>query len=108
MSEPVTGCITIALQLKAFKMKSATLPALRVSPDLRQAAEKALRPNETISKLMEASLERFIAHRAAEDEFIARGLRSAAEARQTQIYFSADEVLQELKSKLVKAKSSAP
>lgn len=88
-------------------MKSATLPALRVSPDLRQAAEKALRPNETISKLMEISLERFIAHRAAEDEFIARGLRSAEVARQSQAYFSADEVLQELKTKLAKAKSFA-
>ena len=88
-------------------MKSATLPALRVSPDLRLAAEKALRPNETISKLMEASLERFIAHRIAEDEFIARGLRSAQEARQSQVYFSADEVLQRLKAKLAQAKSSA-
>lgn len=88
-------------------MKSATLPALRVSPALRKAAEQALRPNETISKLMETSLERFIAQRAAEDEFIARGLRSAAEARQSQVYFSADEVLQELKSKLVKTRSAA-
>ena len=87
-------------------MKSATLPALRVSPDLRMAAEKALRPNETISKLMEKSLEQFISRRAAEDAFIARGLRSAEAARQSQIYFSADEVLQELKSKLLKAQSS--
>lgn len=92
---------------ESFKMKSATLPALRVSPDLRKAAEKALRPNETISKLMETSLEKFIAQRAAEDEFIARGLRSAEESRQSQVYFSADEVLQELKSKLVKTRSAA-
>ena len=88
-------------------MKTATLPALRVSPELRQAAEEALRPNETISKLMEISLERFIAHRAAEDEFIARGLLSADDARQSQVYFSADDVLKELKSKLINAKSSA-
>jgi predicted transcriptional regulator len=88
-------------------MKTATLPALRVSPSLRQAAEKALRPDETISKLMEISLERFIAHRAAEDEFIARGLRSAEEARQSQVYFSAEDVLQELKSKLAQAKFPA-
>jgi hypothetical protein len=88
-------------------MKSASLPALRVSPSLRQAAENALRPNETISKLMEASLERFIAHRAAEDAFLARGLLSAQEARQNQVYFSADEVLQELKSKLARAKATA-
>jgi hypothetical protein len=88
-------------------VKTATLPALRVSPDLRQAAEKALRPNETISKLMEISLERLIAHRAAEDEFIARGLRSADEARQSKVYFSADDVLKDLKGKLINAKYSA-
>ena len=56
-------------------MKSATLPALRVSPQLRASAEQALRPDETLSQLMQASLEQFIAQRAAEDAFIARGLR---------------------------------
>lgn len=96
------------IALERFDVKTATLPALRVSPDLRQAAEKALRPNETISKLMEISLEKFIAHRAAEDEFIARGLRSAQDARQSQVYFSADEVLQTLKHQLAKVQSSAP
>ena len=87
-------------------MKSATLPALRVSPQLRASAEQALRPDETLSQLMQTSLEQFIAQRAAEDAFIARGLRSAQTARETQVYFSSESVLDELKGKLAQAKSS--
>ncbi len=81
-------------------MKTATLPALRVSPALREAAERALRPDETLSRFMEASLESFIAHRAAEDDFHARGLRSADAARASQRYVPADAVLARLADRL--------
>jgi predicted transcriptional regulator len=87
-------------------MKTATLPALRVDPALRDAAEKALRPNETLSKLMEASLESYIAHRAAEDDFIARGLRSAQQARETQRYAAAADVFAKLERRLEKARAA--
>ena len=85
-------------------MKTSTLPALRVKPALREAAERVLRPDETLSKLMEASLESYIAHRTAEDDFIARGLRSAQQARQTDRYVSADAVMGKLEQKLAAAK----
>ncbi len=85
-------------------MKTSTFPALRVKPALREAAERALRPNETLSKLMEASLESFIAHRAAEDDFIARGLRSAQKAKEENRYTSAEVVLAKLDKKLATAK----
>jgi predicted transcriptional regulator len=85
-------------------MKTATLPALRVRPELREAAEKALRPEETLSALMEASLESYIAQRQADDEFIARGLLSAKKARASGRYVSADSVMKELTAKLTKAK----
>lgn len=89
-------------------MKTATLPALRVSPALRAEAEKVLRPNETLSRLMEASLESFIAHRKAEDEFIARGIRSAEQARQTGRYASASAVIKQLDKKLAAARKKQP
>lgn len=85
-------------------MKTSTLPALRVKPALREAAERVLRPDETLSKLMEASLESYIAHRTAEDDFIARGLRSAQQARQADRYVSAEAVLAKLDQKLAAAK----
>ena len=63
-----------------------------------------MRPNETLSKLMESSLERFIAHRAAEDDFIVRGLRAADTARQTNRYVSASDVLVKLDERIATAK----
>ena len=85
-------------------MKTSTLPALRVKPALREAAERALRPNETLSKLMESSLESYIAHRTAEDDFIARGLRSAQKAKEENRYVSAETVFAKLEQKLAVAK----
>ena len=85
-------------------MKTSTFPALRVTPALREAAERALRPNETLSNLMEASLESYIAHRAVEDDFIARGLRSAQKAKEENRYISAEVVFAKLHKKLAEAK----
>lgn len=88
-------------------MKTATLPALRVDPKLRDAAERALRPDETLSRLMESALESYIAQREAEDDFLARGLHSAQEARKTNEYVSADYVVAKLEKKLAAAKKKA-
>jgi len=88
-------------------MKTATLPALRVDPKLRDAAERALRPDETLSRLMEAALESYIAQREAEDDFIARGLRSAREARAQDRYASAAAVVGKLEKKLAAARKNA-
>ena len=85
-------------------MKTANLPVLRVSPELRMTAEAALRPNETLSKLMEQSLEQFIAHRRADDDFLARGLRAAAKTRKSGRYVSAAAVLGGLEGKLAAAR----
>ena len=85
-------------------MKTSTLPAIRVKPELREAAERALRPNETLSKLMESSLESFISQRVAEDEFIARGLRAAETARHENRYVSAKDVLAQLDKRIASAK----
>jgi len=77
-------------------MKTATMPALRVQPELRQAAEEILRPGETLSAFVEDSLRRNVELRRAQQEFIARGLASRDAAKKTGVYFSAGEVLQEL------------
>ena len=88
-------------------MKTATFPAVRVTPELREAAEKVLRPDETLSRFVEDSLRSQIAHRVAEEEFIARGLKSAEEARRTGVYHSASSVLAEMKERLDAARSAS-
>lgn len=88
-------------------MKTATMPALRVQPELRQAAEEILRPGETLSAFVEDSLRRNVAFRRTQQEFIARGLASRDEAKRTGVYFSSEEVLAELDSIIAGAKKKA-
>ncbi len=87
-------------------MKTATMPALRVQPELREAAEAALRPGETLSGFVEDALRRNVALRRAQDEFVARGLASRVAAKKTGDYLPAADVLATLASRL--AKKSAP
>lgn len=86
-------------------MKTATMPPLRVQPELRQAAEEMLRPGETLSAFVEESLRRNVERRRTQQEFIARGLASRDAARANGEYVSAEKVLGELSAKLKQAQS---
>lgn len=88
-------------------MKTATMPALRVQPELRQAAEDTLRPGETLSAFVEDSLRRNVAFRRTQKEFIARGLASRDAAKKSGVYFSSEEVLQELDRILVSTRKKS-
>ncbi|MCX2860967.1 prevent-host-death protein [Paucibacter sp. PLA-PC-4] len=81
-------------------MKTATFPSLRVEPELRDAAESVLREGETLTALIETSVREAIHRRRAQDEFIARGLRSSEETRRSGEYHSADSVIAELQDML--------
>lgn len=87
-------------------MKTATIPSLRVDPELRSAAEDVLKEGETLSAFVEDSVRRQISYRKNQAEFIARGLASLAEAERTGRYHSSDDVLNMMKSKLEKAKAT--
>ena len=86
-------------------MKSATIPALRVDPELRQAAESVLQEGETLSAFMEESLRAGIRHRKIQKEFVTRGFAAREEARRTGEYFDAQDVLNELSGMLERAES---
>ena len=86
-------------------MKTATIPSLRVDPELRLAAESVLLKGETLSSFIEQSLRANIEHRHWQAEFVARGLASRDEARKTGEYFAAEEVLQELDDMLSRTES---
>ncbi len=84
-------------------MKTATIPSLRVDPELRAAAESVLKEGETLSAFVENSVRRQIDYRRTQAEFIARGLASREEAKRTGEYYSAEFVLAELKEMLDEA-----
>lgn len=77
-------------------MKSATIPPLRVAPELREAAESVLREGESLSGLMEKSLRSEVSRRRNQAEFIARGLAARDEARRSGVYCTVDESLASL------------
>jgi len=88
-------------------MKTTTIPPLRVSPELRKQAESVLADGETLSGFVLDALTRSIENRKARQEFIARGLESAAQAKKSGRYVSADRVIAKLARRLAKARQRA-
>ena len=88
-------------------MKTASIPSLRVDPELRQAAESVLQDGETLSSFVEQSLRSNIERRRFQQEFVARGLASREQARLTGEYYPAEDVQRELEDMLTQAEAKA-
>ena len=89
-------------------MKSATIPSVRVEPELRAEVEALLGEGETVSEFVEASVRAAVLRRRHQAEFIARGLRSLEDARRTGEYADADAVVDGLQRKLDAARARKP
>lgn len=74
-------------------MKSATIPPLRVTPELRKAAESVLSDDESLSSFVESSLVKQIEFRKMHKEFIARGLAARDASKESGNYFGKEESL---------------
>jgi hypothetical protein len=86
-------------------MKTATIPSIRVEPELRAEVESVLTEGETLSQFVEASVRAGVERRRIQAEFIARGLRSRDQARRTGEYLDADVVVDALQRKLDAARA---
>jgi predicted transcriptional regulator len=97
----------IALQLQRMRnvMKTASLPSLRVDPELRAAAESVLKEGESLSSLIEDSLRRQIDYRKTQAEFIPQGLAGLADAERTGVFYTTDDIQELMRKKLEKAKA---
>ena len=80
-------------------MKSATIPSVRVEPELLADVE-LLGEGETVSEFVEATVRAAVLRRRPQAGFIARGLRSLDEDRRTVDYVDADVVVRKLQRKL--------
>ena len=89
-------------------MKTATIPSVRVEPELRAEVEALLSRGETVSEFVEASVRATVLRRRHQAEFIARGLRSLEDARRTGDYVDADVVVEGLQRKLDAARARQP
>jgi predicted transcriptional regulator len=86
-------------------MKTATIPALQIDHELRQAAEDSLNDGETLGSFVEQSIREAVERRRHQREFIAPGLASRNDARASGLYVSADNVVAKLEAMLASAKA---
>ena len=88
-------------------MKTATIPSLRVQPELRQSAEAVLQEGETLSSFVEEAVRRNVAYRRAQQDFIARGLAARDASRASGEYVAAADVLDKLGKRLEQAQTGS-
>ena len=81
-------------------MKTATLPAIRVEPELREKLEAVLSDGETLSSFIETTLRSAIEYRAIQNEFDARAQAAEEHFEATEISYSTEEVIDHLRAKL--------
>jgi len=98
--------LSVAQLRYTTRMKTTTIPSIRVEPDFRAEVEAVLAEGETLSQFVEASVRASVERRRMQAEFIARGLRSRDEARRTGDYVDADVMLGNLQRKLDAARTN--
>lgn len=86
-------------------MKSATIPPVRIDPQLRATIEQSLREGESLTALVEAAVRSEIQRRQAQDEFVRRGLDSIASTLALDNGIAAATVIARLEDKLATARS---
>jgi hypothetical protein len=84
-------------------MKTATIPSIPVEPAFREQMERVLNENESLSQFVETAVRNCVRQRMDEAEFLARGLRSLAKAKESSEYIEADEAVARLRKTLDRA-----
>jgi hypothetical protein len=88
------------LHYSAPAMKPAQLPPMRVESSVRLEIESAPREGESLSEIVEAAVLEAARRRRAQDEFVARGRASIAQARITGQHHDLDAVLDNMQQRL--------
>ena len=81
-------------------MKTSLLPPVRVSEELRVAAESVLAEGETLSSFIQQSVQRAVEYRRVQVDFHARGQAALDRYRKTGRSHSAADVVAGLQAKL--------
>jgi hypothetical protein len=82
------------------RMKIAQLPPVRVTPAARAHIESVLHEGESLSQFVEKATLDAANRRKAQQEFIARGRASLANARKTGELYAAGDVLHAMRDRL--------
>ncbi len=86
-------------------MKTATLPAVRVTPDLRQLAVSVLKEGESLSMFVEDSVRKQAQMREEDRAFYARGLASMERVHAGEKTYTAAQSLAMLRAAIARKKA---
>ena len=78
-------------------MKTATLPPVRIRPELRADLDAVLHDGETLSAFVQAAVEARVAERRSEADFIARAWSAQAQFQAGGPHHTPDAVMAELR-----------
>lgn len=81
-------------------MKTASLPSIRVEPELRTELESVLGEKETLTDFMEMAVRRAVEQRRVEVDFRARAEAAWQDYQRTGVAVPADEVLAKLQDRI--------
>ncbi len=87
-------------------MKTATLPPIRVAPDLRQELEGVLEQGETLSQFVESAVRSVVERRKHQAEFVRRGIAAIEQTQRLGTGIPAEQVVARLEAKLSAARQT--
>jgi hypothetical protein len=93
-----------AIIFKDFIMRTATLPAVRTTPETRQLIESVLREGETLSTFIEETARKHAQWRKEDDAFYARALAASKRIDAGGKTYTLDEVMASLRAMTQKKK----
>lgn len=97
--------IDIASQKRYIvRMKTATIPPIRIEPALREEIEESLGTGETMAALVESAVRTEVARRRDQSEFVRRGLASIARSEADGDWIPAEQVIAKLEAKVAAAR----
>jgi hypothetical protein len=85
-------------------MRTATLPAVRVSPDTRSLIESVLREGETLSTFIEETVKKHAAWRKEDEAFHARAALASKRLAEGGKFFTPEESIARLRAQVRRAR----
>jgi hypothetical protein len=85
-------------------MKTATIPAVRIEPQLRDELEQALEEGETLAGLVESAVRHEVLRRKDQAEFVQRGIAEVTRCMDVRDGVPAEVVIAGLEARLAAAR----
>lgn len=88
------------------RMKTATIPPVRIEPSFRNEIEKSLEGGESLASLVETAVRNEVTRRRVQSEFILRGMAAINRTVAAGDGMPAEVVIAKLEAKLAAARSA--